>query len=130
VATPAPDGHIDLHETRPAIPSLRERSVGRLPIGVPIAVLFAGVLIGLCLANTLGLMLGRSSDAVSGAVILGVSIGFAAITVACFILLAARVNAFTNMTDDVTETRRYIDLGVSHASAIRSYGRNAKSPGT
>jgi hypothetical protein len=88
----------------------------------------AGALIGVYAEHMLDQVMGRASNALTSAVMLGVAAGFTAIIVACFILFAARINAFTAMMDDLAETRRHIDRGLTHASTIRAYRRISSSP--
>jgi hypothetical protein len=101
--------------------SRNDRFIDRHRASIAVAELLAGAIIGLYAEHMFGWILGRSRDAVASAAILGVSVGFAAITGACCILLAARINAFTAMVDETAETRRYVERRLMHASAISEY---------
>jgi hypothetical protein len=107
--------------------SRNNRFIDRYRAGIAIAEVLAGAIIALYVEHMCGWLLGHSNNPATGIAIFGVFLGFAAIIVACFVLLAARINAFTSMMDDVVETRRHVERGFMHASAIRAYRRISSS---
>jgi hypothetical protein len=66
--------------------------------------------------------IGWSGDTASVAVI-GISIVFTGVVVSCFFLIAARINAFTSMSDDLADVDRQISRAESHVRAIRRYSK-------
>jgi hypothetical protein len=72
-------------------------------------------------------LFGHSSEALSGAAVLGVSIAFTGIVVSGFFLVISRVNALAALDDDAAEARRHVARGEAHAAAIRLHGKALRS---
>jgi len=75
-------------------------------------------------------LLGHSSEALTGAAVLGVSIAFTGIVVSGFFLLISRVNALAAADEDVAAARRQVERGEEHATAIRAYLDASKGTST
>jgi hypothetical protein len=78
-------------------------------------------LLGTSLDLGLPRLLGHSSEALTGAAVLGASIAFTGIAVSGFFLLISRVNALAAVDDSVAAARRQVARGESHATAVRAY---------
>lgn len=124
--SPKPDGEQPFSPgTRPAAAVSRRTDFGRGLLIASMGLLVGSVILASVLSIADGFdysgISGHSPAAISGAMILGVAMLFTGVVVCGFLLVIARFNANSSMTDDIADIGKQIDRADAHLAAIQRH---------